>query len=177
MTRAPVIAVVGPSGVGKDSVMTAMRAVCLDIQLARRVITRPSASGSEDFDSVTEAQFNQMVAEDRFALYWSAHGLRYGVPETIDDLRRTAEAVLVNLSRAALLQAQEVFGDFRVIHLTAATEVLAQRLAGRGREDAETVARRLAQTGKPLPDGLRSVTKIDNSGALDTAVLAALDVL
>ena len=43
------IAVVGPSGVGKDSVMQGMAARDPRIVLARRVITRPSDAGGEDF--------------------------------------------------------------------------------------------------------------------------------
>ncbi len=38
--KGPVIAVVGPSGVGKDSLMTALRAADPGVKLMLRVITR-----------------------------------------------------------------------------------------------------------------------------------------
>ena len=57
--RGRFIAVIGPSGVGKDSVMEAMVAGNPKIVLARRVITRPSEAGGEAFDGVSEAEFHR----------------------------------------------------------------------------------------------------------------------
>ncbi|WP_170399018.1 phosphonate metabolism protein/1,5-bisphosphokinase (PRPP-forming) PhnN [Ruegeria arenilitoris] len=177
MSLATVIAVVGPSGVGKDSVMQALVARAIGICLARRVITRPEGEEGEDFDRVSDTEFHQMVARDAFALHWSAHGLFYGVPRTIEKQRQRADAVLVNLSRSVLLQAQEVFGDLIVISLTADPEVLAQRLLMRGRESAPEQTRRLACAKVPLPEGLKRVIEIDNSGPLEATVESILDQL
>ncbi|WP_171209407.1 MULTISPECIES: phosphonate metabolism protein/1,5-bisphosphokinase (PRPP-forming) PhnN [unclassified Ruegeria] len=166
MTLAPVIAVVGPSGVGKDTVMDGMVAQSPGIHRLRRVITRPEGEDGEDFDRVSDAQFQRMVDDGAFALHWSAHGLRYGVPATIDDNRRKADAVLVNLSRSVLLQAQEAFTELIVISLTTKPEVLAQRLSARGRETVVEQTRRLGRAKLPLPEGLNRVIEIDNSGPL-----------
>ena len=101
-------------------------------------------------------------------LEWAAHGLRYGIPAALPE-RRDA---LVNLSRSVLTQAAVVFGaDFTVLELTARPEVLAARLAARGREDAATIAARLARQ-VALPAGL-AVVSLDNSGALADTVAAA----
>ncbi|WP_170333015.1 phosphonate metabolism protein/1,5-bisphosphokinase (PRPP-forming) PhnN [Ruegeria arenilitoris] len=177
MSLAPVIAVVGPSGVGKDSVMEALEARAPGIVRARRVITRPEGEEGEDFDRVSAEGFQQMVAEGAFALHWPAHGLYYGVPKGIEDLRHQSEAVLVNLSRSVLLQAQEVFGDLVIISLTAHPDVLTQRLSARARECGQEQARRLARATKPLPEGLARVIKIDNSGPLEATIAAILSQL
>lgn len=177
MSLATVIAVVGPSGVGKDSVMQALSDRSAGFHRARRVITRPEGKEGEDFDRVSDTEFHQMVARDAFALHWSAHGLFYGVPRAIEGQRQQADAVLVNLSRSVLLQAQEVFGDLIVISLTADPEVLAQRLAARGRESATEQTRRLARAKVPFPEGLKRVIEIDNSGPLEVTVDAILDQL
>lgn len=174
MSLAPVIAVVGPSGVGKDSVMQALDARDPGIYRMRRVITRPEGAGGEEFDRVSEETFRQMATDKAFALHWQAHGLFYGVPTSIDELRQHADAVLVNLSRSVLLPAQEVFGDLIVISLTATPEILAHRLSARGRESAPEQARRLARANVPLPDAVRCVIEIDNSGPLDATVDAIL---
>ncbi len=170
MSLAPVIAVVGPSGVGKDSVMEALEARVDGIQRVRRVITRPAGEEGEEFDRVSVDVFQQMARDGAFALHWPAHGLLYGVPREIADQRRNARAVLVNLSRAVLLQAQEVFGDLIVISLTADAEVLARRLSARGRESAAEQGRRLGRAKAPLPEGLNRVIEIDNSGPLEATV-------
>ena len=177
MSVAPVIAVVGPSGVGKDSVMAALEARAPGISRARRVITRPEGEEGEDFDRVSVERFQQLVAQDAFALHWRAHGLLYGVPKGIDDLRHQSDAVLVNLSRSVLLQAQEVFGDLIVVSLTADPDVLAHRLSLRARECGPEQARRLARAMRPLPEGLARVIEIDNSGSLEATVAAILSQL
>ena len=177
MSLAPVIAIVGPSGVGKDSVIEALEARSARIHRIRRVITRPEGEDGEDFDRVSESKFQQMVDEGAFALHWPAHGLLYGVPQSIQQLRGQADAVLVNLSRSVLLRAQEVFGDLVVISLTADPQVLAQRLSARGRESTTDQARRLERAQVSLPDGLHRVVQVDNSGPLDQTVSAILTQL
>ena len=78
------IAVVGPSGVGKDTVMAALVAADPRLALVRRVITRPSDAGGEDFDGVDRATFETMRDAGAFALWWSAHELSYGIPVEVD---------------------------------------------------------------------------------------------
>lgn len=174
----PVIAVVGPSGVGKDSVMMALVEADPRLSLLKRVITRAPEAGGEDYTPVSAAEFAKRVATGEFALHWSAHGLQYGVPAAAVSAQRAAgSGVLVNFSRSVLMQAQEVFGNFLVLNVTASPKVLAARLAGRGRETAEEQTKRLAQAMKPLPEGLARVYQIDNSGDLNTAVQAARAVI
>jgi ribose 1,5-bisphosphokinase len=64
-----------------------------------------------------------------------------------------------------------------VLELTAAPEVLAQRLAARGRESAEDIARRLQRADYALPEGLARVVTTDNGGALDKTVAQVLSAL
>ena len=51
------------------------------------------------------------------------------------------------------------------LHVTARPDVLADRLAARGRESAQDIARRLSRPAPAFPEGL-PVTEIDNSGRL-----------
>lgn len=177
MILATVVAVVGPSGVGKDSVMEALAQSGDGIQLVRRVITRPEGAGGEDFTRVTEGEFDKMRAEGAFVLSWPAHGLRYGVPVDINEQRKDAKILLVNLSRSVLVEAQEAFGDFSVVSLSADPEVLVARLAARGRENAADQARRLSRASLALPEGLSRVIEVDNSGSLDHTISTILAVL
>ncbi|KIC06312.1 ribose-phosphate pyrophosphokinase, partial [Leisingera sp. ANG-M1] len=76
--KGPVIAVVGPSGVGKDSLMSALAVSCPQLRLMRRVITRAPEAGGEDYQAVSEAEFSALAESGVFALHWQAHGLHYG---------------------------------------------------------------------------------------------------
>lgn len=175
MSSGRFIAVVGPSGVGKDSVMEGMIAANPDFHRVRRAITRAAAAGGEDFESLTPLAFEERRDMGGFALWWSAHGLLYGIPASVNRTLALGVDVLANLSRAQLAAAAEVFPTLHVLHITAAPEVLARRLAARGRETPEDIRARLARE-VPLPEGLR-VTRIDNGGRLDDSVQAALAAL
>ncbi|WP_296426338.1 phosphonate metabolism protein/1,5-bisphosphokinase (PRPP-forming) PhnN [Yoonia sp.] len=170
------IAVVGPSGVGKDSVMAAMAKAEPRLTLARRVITRPSDAGGEDFDGVTVDQFARMRSAGFFALSWPAHGLSYGIPLCVETWLNAGQDVLANLSRTMLGAAKARFARSEVLMLTASHDVLAARLVARGREDTHDVARRLKRADYALPADIM-VHVIDNGGALDDTVRHALDLL
>ena len=177
MLAGRLVGVVGPSGVGKDSVMAALAAACPDIGLVRRVVTRPAEAGGEEFESVSEAEFVLREAAGAFALNWDAHGLRYGIPATVEaDLAR-GQTCFVNLSRSVLNEAQSRFAGFTVLHLTAPHEVLARRLAARGRESAEAIEGRLSRAGFALPEGLSDVVHVSNDGPLQDTVAQVLAVL
>jgi ribose 1,5-bisphosphokinase len=176
MRAGRLIAVVGPSGVGKDSVMAGICAARPDIHRVRRVITRAPGLGGEDYDPVTEAEFEAMAREGAFAVHWRAHGLRYGLPVAVEDHLRQGIDCLANFSRRALAQAADRFAGLTVLNITAKPETLAHRLADRGREAASEIAKRLAEGDKPLPDGL-DVIEISNDGALADTVAHALEQL
>ena len=101
MTQGRLIAVVGPSGVGKDSVMAGLHKTLPNLHLVRRVITRAPDLGGEDYDAVTVPQFEAMVESGAFAVHWRAHGLHYGIPITIKDHMGKGTDCLVNFSRKA----------------------------------------------------------------------------
>jgi len=170
------IAIVGPSGVGKDSVMEAMAARDPRLVLARRVITRPSGAGGEDFEGVSAKEFEARHEAGQFALCWSAHGLHYGVPVSVDTMLQAGRDVLANLSRTMLETARTRFQHSEVIALTATRDVLENRLRVRGREDSEAIAGRLRRSDYTLPKSIPAHV-IDNSGPLEQTVEQALGLL
>ena len=145
--------VVGPSGVGKDTLLAGAVAAYPRLHWARRVITRPEAAGGEPFEGVDKATFAARLARGDFALHWAAHGLCYGVPKAELAALAQGRDVVVNGSRAALAEAREVFPDLIVLHITAPLDILADRLAARGREARADIAARLARAGQTLPNG------------------------
>ncbi len=170
------IAVVGPSGAGKDTLMDRARASLADdarFVFARRVITRPADAGGEAHEAVSEADFWARLPG--FALHWSAHGLRYAIPRSIEAEMAQGRVVIANLSRGVLAEAAARY-RLRVLEITAPLAVRAARLAARGREDAADVAARLAREA-PLPEGLDVVTVMNDATPEEGAsrVLAVLN--
>ena len=83
---------------------------------------------------------------------------------------------MINVSRAVVAEARERFAPVRILALTAAPEIRARRIAGRGRESEAEIAARLRRTAPALPQG-PDVHVVDNGGALDDAVAAFLAAL
>ncbi|MCW3475769.1 phosphonate metabolism protein/1,5-bisphosphokinase (PRPP-forming) PhnN [Limobrevibacterium gyesilva] len=171
------ILVVGPSGAGKDTLMEAARrrlAGDARFRFVRREITRPREAGGEDHVPVDAAGFARRRAAGAYALSWEAHGLGYGIPADIADALAAGRVVVANVSRAVIADAARRF-PVRVLEITAPPEVLARRLAARGREDAQDVAARLRRSVS-LPQGVDVVT-VMNDGTVEEGagrVLAAL---
>ncbi|MGE0565142.1 MAG: phosphonate metabolism protein/1,5-bisphosphokinase (PRPP-forming) PhnN [Pseudolabrys sp.] len=171
------VLVVGPSGAGKDTVINGARQA-LDgnahIVFPRRVVTRP-ASEAEDNDSVSASAFETAAAAGVFALHWAAHGHRYGIPRTIDEDIRCGRTVVCNVSRTIIGHARTRYASVAVILVTAPSNILAERLAHRGRETrAETESRlqRSNQLAQPDPDDV-----IQNAGSAREAILQFIEVL
>jgi ribose 1,5-bisphosphokinase len=162
MTEAPTIAadkaaaigpgrlllVVGPSGAGKDTLLGLAKTACADspeIVFPRRVITR-EASPSEDNEEVSVEAFRDALARGDYAMHWEAHGYSYALKHAIDDELRAGRTVIANVSRTVISAARRTYANVVVIQITAPLNVLAERLAMRGRFSDGKIEDRLGRT-------------------------------
>jgi ribose 1,5-bisphosphokinase len=169
-TRGSLIAIVGPSGAGKDSLIAyARRRLGRDpvFMFVRRVVTRADG-GTEDHDCMNPEAFEAARSRGAFAVTWDAHGLSYGIPHSARAHMDTGGIAIINGSRAALPDIAKCFEAVSVVNITAEPDILARRLAARRREDGDQVAMRLARTIHDFAQHHR-VFDIDNSGTLEDA--------
>lgn len=166
------ILVVGPSGVGKDTLIDGARARLEGdprFAFARRAITRPADAGGEDHEAISEQEFDRRVSAGDFFAHWRAHGLGYGAPASIRDLLERGVNVLLNTSRGSIAEIAKHYPDVDVIHIDAPAEIVAERLRQRGREsEAEIVARRQREPFRPVA-GV-NVAAVLNSGSVEEGV-------
>ncbi len=168
------VAIVGPSGVGKDTLIAYAKArlgadARLPVHFVRRVITRAADGSTEDHDSLSPEAFETARAGGAFSLSWDAHGLHYGLPASVDRQIAAGHTVVANLSRAALPALKVRYRHVAVVAITASPETLTRRLMARGRESADDVSSRLARaSGSDLVLG-GAVTTIINDGPIEDA--------
>ncbi|WP_158284767.1 phosphonate metabolism protein/1,5-bisphosphokinase (PRPP-forming) PhnN [Oricola cellulosilytica] len=165
------VAVVGPSGAGKDSLLryASERLEGDDRFLfVRRIVTRPADPASEDHVSVSEEAFVEAETEGRFAVAWRAHGHSYALSSEVLEYVEAGGIAVANCSRAALGRVRDRFRVLEIITVTARPQIIAARIASRGREDAAATARRVDRRIDDFP-GRGDAIEIDNSGALETA--------
>ncbi|KZD22460.1 phosphonate metabolism protein/1,5-bisphosphokinase (PRPP-forming) PhnN [Tardiphaga robiniae] len=159
------VLVVGPSGAGKDTLIGLAQAACADdnkVVFARRVVTR-AASEFENNEQVTPEAFWRAQARGDFAIDWEAHGLCYALPRSIDDELRAGRSVVANISRTVIPALRAAYDNVVVVSITAPSEVLAARLAARGRSSDGPIGDRLRRS----VDGARPDVTINNVGAAE----------
>jgi ribose 1,5-bisphosphokinase len=142
------VLVVGPSGAGKDTLLGLAKAACADdpnIVFPRRVITR-EASASEDNEEVRLDEFQRALARGDYAMHWEAHGHCYALSRTIDHQLAAGRTVVANVSRAVIDAMRRAYANVLVVSITAPSNVLAERLAMRGRSSDGSLERRLGRT-------------------------------
>jgi ribose 1,5-bisphosphokinase len=113
-----------------------------------------------------------MSDEGAFAASWHAHGLSYAIPAGVDDELAAGRSVVCNVSRTVVEALRARYANVVVIEVTAPPEVLARRLAARGRAadgDRTERLKRSSQLGSPAADHT-----ISNAGALEPACEAFL---
>jgi len=173
------VAIVGPSGAGKDALIRGLAGRLGEgdgVFCARRVVTR-RADAFEDHDTLAEDEFLAARAQGRFALAWSA-----AWPPLRCAMRNRGAACgrlrsrLQRFARRRRRAAPTLSIVARRARPPARPETLAARLAARGREDGASRRERLDRAAVAelafAPDAT-----IDNDGALDEAVARLCDLV
>ena len=164
-------AVVGPSGAGKDSVIGFARQAFSDdrrVLFVRRTISRPADGESEDHEPATAQAFLRQADAGAFCVTWQAHGLHYGLPRAALAHVERGGVAIANGSRKAMEAVFERFPRVQLIEIVATSDVIAKRLAVRGRETEADIAARLKRSVDAYHGAADAIT-LDNSGPLSVA--------
>lgn len=163
--------VVGPSGVGKDSLINYARNRFREdtsYLFPVRHISRPPDQGGEIYRSLGPEEFEENLTAGRFALAWQAHGFMYGIGKEIEDRLAEGTHVIVNVSRTVIEAARSRFAPVVIVQIAADRETLARRLTERGREVTEEINARLDR-GDAIAVRGDDVVTIQNDGAVERA--------
>jgi guanylate kinase len=154
--RGLIVAVSGPSGVGKGTVLARVEelmeqaapgSVGHSISVTTRAPRGQEQDGVEYYFRTTE-QFEQMIAEGKIVEYDKYVDNYYGTPsEPLEKMIEKGQDVLFDITIEGSLALDRKFGDdaATIFILPPSMEELEQRLRGRGTETEEKIQLRLAQ--------------------------------
>jgi ribose 1,5-bisphosphokinase len=172
------VAVVGPSGAGKDSIIRAAAEKLSgdpEIVFVRRIVTR-EADENEAHETADAATFEALRKGGAFALSWAANGLQYGLPASLVDDLAAGRVVVANLSRDSVTEARGRFPRSVIVHVTASVEALRDRLSRRARETEDDRDLRIARS-LMREQAVSADIRIENNGPLEDAVERFVGVL
>ncbi len=172
-----IIAVVGPSGAGKDTLLRLASKELAendDIVFLRRYITR-KPDASEDNFFLDDYTFGFLKSRDFFVSSWQAHQNLYGIARHSFEQASPATTFICSVSRGAVADFEALCPQTATIEITARPEVVARRLRARGRESDAGIAHRLKRADR----GVKALhlIRFDNSAPLEQSHPAFLRLL
>lgn len=170
----------GPSGVGKSSLVHRLREVYPGLWFSVSATTRARRPGEVDgldYHFVDDAEFDRMIKHGELLEWAEIHGgtHRSGTPrEPIERRLEAGEPALLELDLQGARAVRRARPDALLVFLSPPSwDELVERLVGRGTEEPEVVARRLA-TAK---DELAARDEFDVEVVNDDVGRAAEDLL
>lgn len=150
MKKGRLIVISGPSGVGKGTVVSALRQRDPNVKLSVSATTRDIRPGEIDgvhYYFISHEKFLEMIQQDRFLEHAQYVGNRYGTPEApVDEMLNQGYDVVLEIEVQGGLQVMQRRPEAISIFIAAPSfEVLGKRLRGRGDTDEEKVLMRLQQ--------------------------------
>lgn len=144
----PLTVLSGPSGVGKGTVVEAVRRRHPDVWVSVSVTTRPARPREVPgaaYHFLDDAQFSAMI-ERRELLEWAEFaGYRYGTPyDPVREVLAAGRPALLEIDLQGARQVRAALPQAQLVFLTSPSWAeLRRRLTGRGTEPAAVIAARL----------------------------------
>jgi guanylate kinase len=146
---ASVFVITGPSGVGKGTLIAALRERHPELALSVSATTRPPRPGEQDgvaYHFLTEAEFQRRLERGEFVEHATFAGHRYGTLRAeVERRTRGGASVVLEIELQGARQIREAIPEAVLIFIAPPSlEQLRERLLERGADDAAGVERRLA---------------------------------
>ncbi|MBI5946626.1 MAG: guanylate kinase [Chloroflexi bacterium] len=176
MTANPLVIVLhGPSGVGKDSVIEALRART-GIHRATSSTTRAPRDNERhgiDYYFLSKQEFLRKVEAGEFAEHAVVYGDLKGLErsEIEGPLARGEDVIIRTDVQGARTWRERLEGALFIFLMAEDREALRARLIERGSEDGESLARRIAELEEELSDVENNdYVVVNHHGRLDASV-------
>lgn len=148
LTAPRLLVLSGPSGVGKSTLLAAVRAQSPELWVSVSATTRHPRPGERhgvEYYFVDRAQFDEMVRDGHLLEWAEFAGHRYGTPrEPLLDRLAAGGPALLELDIQGARQVRAAMPEALLVFLAPPSwEELVRRLIGRGTEAQDVIDRRL----------------------------------
>ena len=152
------IVISGPSGVGKDAVLSLLRERGLPAHFTVTATTRPqrevNPADHRFLRFLSEAEFERLLAEDGLLEHAQVYGYRYGVPKAqVSEALAAGKDVIMRVDVQGAATIKRLVPAAILIFLAPPSlEELEARLRSRGLDDPEVIQRRLDAAARELAE-------------------------
>lgn len=159
-----IVLIVGPSGVGKDTLLKGARKILKnEINFVRRYITRKPDKNEKNY-FLDEFAFEILKHNSFFASSWNAHGNYYAIAK--NSIKNKVN--IISVSRAKISDFEKQYDKVYTINITVPKEELRNRLLLRKRESLEQIERRLNRSYPKIE--AENLIEFDNSKNIEVSI-------
>ncbi len=149
------VVLAAPSGTGKTTLAHRLVEEGDDFVFSISATTRPPRQGEtngKDYEFVSRADFEEMVARGEMAEWAEVHGRYYGTPRrNLEDASRSGKHAVLDIDVQGAAQIRESVPEaIRIFILPPSGREMVRRIGLRGTEQRDEVARRLRSALREL---------------------------
>ena len=173
----------GPSGVGKDLLLSRLREAGRPYHFTVTATTRPIRSGEldgVDYHFVSKLEFEAMIANDELLEWASVYDNYYGVPKAqVMDALNGGQDVILKIDVQGAATVRQIAPEALFIFLAPPSDAeLERRLRGRRSESADALAARIEQARHEMQEAeIFDYTVVHHTDATDKAALEVEDII
>ena len=148
MNKGGIFVVSGPSGSGKDTLLSQLFKKCPEIKFSISSVTRPMRAGEkegEKYNFISRKEFEEMLQRDELLEHNVYVGNYYGTPKApVLNASKNGEDIIIEVDVNGAKQIREKLPQaVSIFIMPPSFAELEKRLSGRGTETEEVIAERM----------------------------------